>query len=115
MTGVVPLKRNTADWLGRWISELGKVCVQCHDKQTDVFVRLVRKQILKTRHKRVSKIEADIIAMSYPMPHLVKGAYSLLIIKHVHINIGIVAVNVGNCVTWGVVEIVTDEVNKLGS
>ena len=38
VTGVVPLPRNTADWLWRRIARLREVDVDCHDKQTDVFV-----------------------------------------------------------------------------
>ena len=102
LTGVVPLERNIADWLGCWIAELGKVCLHFHYKQTDVFVRLVRKQICKTRHQRDSKIVANVIAVLYPVPRLVKGAYSLLIIEHVHIDVGILAVNIGDCVTRGI-------------
>lgn len=115
LTGVVFLERNTADWLRRWIAELGKVCVHFHDEQTDVFVRLVRKQIRKTRHKRDSKIKEGIVAMLYPVPRLVKGAYLLLIIEHAHVNIGIHTVNIGDCVTWGDEIVITDEISELGS
>lgn len=39
----------------------------------------------------------------------------MLIIEHAHVDIGILTVNIGDCVTWCIVEIITEEVNELGS
>ena len=43
------------------------------------------------------------------------GSFFLLIIEHGHVNIGILAVDIGDCVTWGVERLITDEINELGS